>query len=64
MNISGKWKSTDELTLNTGVSNLLDKNYTNHLSGFNRNSGGGVPVGNRLPGEGRNLFAALSYEWR
>ncbi|HIF50990.1 MAG TPA: TonB-dependent receptor [Thiotrichaceae bacterium] len=63
MNISGKWKPTDDLTLNTGVSNLLDKNYTNHLSGFNRNSGGVVPVGSRLPGEGRNLFATLSYEW-
>ncbi|MBL1140839.1 MAG: TonB-dependent receptor [Proteobacteria bacterium] len=63
MNISGKWKPTYDITINAGVSNLLDKNYTNHLSGFNRNSGGAVPVGSRLPGQGRNVFATLSYEW-
>jgi iron complex outermembrane recepter protein len=63
MNISGKWNPTHDLTLNAGVSNLLDKNYTDHLTGFNRNSGSVVPVGNRLPGEGRNVFATVSYEW-
>ncbi len=63
MNISGKWEPTHGLTVNAGISNLLDKNYTNHLSGFNRNSGGVVPVGSRLPGEGRNVFATVSYEW-
>jgi len=63
MNISGKWNPTHDLTFNAGVSNLLDKNYTNHLSGFNRNSGGVIPVGNRLPGQGRNVFATVSYEW-
>jgi iron complex outermembrane recepter protein len=63
MNISGKWNPTHDLAINAGVSNLLDKNYTNHLSGFNRNSGGVIPVGSRLPGEGRNVFATVSYEW-
>lgn len=63
MNISGQWQPTHDLSLNAGVSNLLDKNYTNHLSGFNRNSGSDVPVGSRLPGQGRNVFATVSYEW-
>ncbi len=63
INISGNWSPTHDLTLNAGISNLLDKNYTNHLSGFNRNSGSVIPVGNRLPGEGRNVFATVSYEW-
>ena len=63
MNISGKWKPTHGLTLNAGIGNVLDKNYTNHLSGFNRNSGSDVPVGSRLPGAGRNVFTTISYEW-
>ncbi len=63
MNISGMWKPTDDITFNAGVSNLLDKNYTNHLSGFNRNSGGVIPVGSRLPGQGRNAFITASYTW-
>ncbi len=63
MNISGQWKPTHDLTLNAGVGNLLDKNYTNHLSGFNRNSGSDVPVGSRMPGSGRNVFATVSYQW-
>jgi iron complex outermembrane recepter protein len=63
MNISGQWKPTHALTFDAGIENVLDKNYTNHLSGFNRNSGSDVAVGSRLPGLGRNLFAAVSYEW-
>lgn len=63
MNISGQWKPSHDFTVNAGVGNLLDKNYTNHLSGFNRNSGSDVAVGSRLPGQGRNVYASLSYEW-
>lgn len=63
MNISGQWNPIHGLSMNAGVGNILDKNYTNHLSGFNRNSGSDVAVGSRLPGLGRNLFATVSYQW-
>ncbi len=46
-----------------GIENVLDKQYTNHLSGFNRNSASDVPVGQRLAGAGRNAFANVSYRW-
>ncbi|MDZ7784779.1 MAG: hypothetical protein U5K56_18145 [Halioglobus sp.] len=45
------------------MENLWDKAYTDHLTGFNRVRGSSVPVGQRLPGSGRNLFARLHYQW-
>lgn len=33
MNISGQWNPIHGLSMNAGVGNILDKNYTNHLSG-------------------------------
>lgn len=63
MNISGQWKPAKGVALNAGIGNILDKNYTDHLSGFNRNSGSDVALGSRLPGLGRNVFATVSYEW-
>ncbi len=47
------------LSIQTGVENLLDKNYTDHLNGFNRVEGNGVDVGERLPGPGINAFVTL-----
>jgi len=51
------------LNLQAGIENVLDEEYTDHLSGFNRNSASDVPVGQRLPGPGRNIYATLSYRW-
>lgn len=62
MNVSGQWRPKYEITLSAGVENLLDKDYTNHLSGFNRISGSDVAIGTRVPGVGRNVFATISYQ--
>jgi len=51
------------LVLAAGVHNLLDKHYTDPLAGFNRVIGADVPVGQRLPGAGRNVYARLSWRW-
>lgn len=51
-----------ELTLTAGVDNVLDKEYADHLSGINRVSGTDVPVGEHIPGYGRNFYAGV--EWR
>lgn len=64
LNIYGHMKLQEyRLRLNAGIDNLLDRAYTNHLSGFNRVLGSDVPIGMRLPGEGRNLYATLTYDW-
>ncbi len=63
MNIAAQWRPAKGIFINSGVGNLFDKDYIDHLSGFNRNSASDVPVGSRLPGLGRNLFATLTYQW-
>ena len=51
--------SMSNLTLQAGVENLLDKDYTDHLNGFNRVEGNGVDLGERLPGSGINAFVTV-----
>ncbi|TNE56929.1 MAG: TonB-dependent receptor [Alphaproteobacteria bacterium] len=46
--------------LSMGIENLFDTHYRDHLSGYNRNGYGDVPLGERLPGAGRGLFLRLS----
>jgi len=52
------------LTIKAGVENLLDKEYTDHLNGFNRVAGNGVDVGERLPGPGINAFITLGISFQ
>lgn len=51
------------LRLGVGVENLLDESYEDHLTGVNRVGGSDVPVGDRIPGAGRFLYADLSWEF-
>lgn len=45
--------------VSVGAQNLLDQRYREHLAGFNRNVGLGLPVGARLPGPGIGLWLRL-----
>jgi len=57
VNLNGYWHIGDHLRLSTGVENLADEDYSNHLDGINRVSGNpDIAVGERLPGYGRNFF--------
>jgi len=58
--VYGDWKIRDNATLSVGVENLFDKVYQDHLSGYNRNGFGDVPIGERIPGAGRGAFIRLS----
>ena len=53
----------DRLTLSAGVDNLLDRTYTDHLSGFSRTNGPAVARGQRFPGAGRNAYLRLNLRW-
>ena len=57
------WAMNNGLSIAAGVENLLDEEYIDHLTGFNRVSGSVVPLGSRLIGAGRNLFGRLQYRW-
>lgn len=56
----GEWTMRDGVRIAAGVENLLDQVYKDHLSGYNRNGFGDVPVGERIPGAGRGVFVRLS----
>jgi len=56
----GDWHIRDGVKLSAGVENVFDDIYEDHLSGYNRNGFGDVPIGERLPGAGRGVFVRLS----
>jgi len=51
------------LMLKLGVDNLLDKQYSSHLSGVNRANGSDIAVNQAIPGMGRNVYLALDYQF-
>ena len=63
LNLRGQYRLSNHLKISTGIDNLLDKHYVDHLSGYNRNVDSDIPVGDRLPGRGRNLFVAVNMTW-
>ncbi|ADE15649.1 TonB-dependent receptor [Nitrosococcus halophilus Nc 4] len=64
VNFYGQYRLPNQgITFTAGIDNLLDKTYIDHLTGFNRTLNSDVPVGQRLPGPGRNFFATLRYEF-
>ncbi len=60
--LHGDWQLTDSLHLSGGIENLFNRDYRDHLSGYNRVRNSDVTVGERLPGVGRNAFFRLA--WR
>lgn len=63
LNLYGKWRPKGGISLTVGIDNVLDRDYINHLSGFNRITGSDVPVGQRVPGPGRNIYTTVTYRW-
>jgi iron complex outermembrane receptor protein len=47
----------------TGIENLLDKRYSDHLGGVNRVAGGDLAVGERIPSAGRFAYVSLGWEF-
>ncbi|MFT4613116.1 MAG: iron complex outermembrane receptor protein [Bacteroidia bacterium] len=61
VNLRASWEARQGLTITTGVNNLFDRDYSSHLSGYNRAENPDVERGSRLPGTGVNLFARVIY---
>lgn len=53
----------DGLAIETGVENLLDEEYAPHLAGRSRVGASDVPLGERLPGPGRGVWARLTAQF-
>lgn len=63
VNIDGQYYLHNDLTLRLGVDNIFDKNYQNHLGGYNRVKGTDIPVMSRLPSEGMSAWAEVTYSF-
>lgn len=63
VNIDAQYFVNNDLAIRLGVDNILDKNYQNHLGGYNRVKGTDIPVLSRLPSEGVSAWAELTYSF-
>ena len=60
LNLLGGWDVARGVRLSASVENLLDHQYRDHLSGYNRVAGSDVAPGQRLPGAGRSFLLRLN----
>jgi iron complex outermembrane receptor protein len=51
------------LRVQLGLENVTNERYADHLGGINRVLGSDVAVGQRIPGAGRFVYAAVSYRF-
>ena len=63
LGLFARYAFTEGLALEAGVENLLDKRYAPHLAGRSRVGASDVPVGERLPGAGRGVWARLTAQF-
>lgn len=61
LNVSATWQATPALQLAAGIDNVLDKEYQDHLAGYNRAGNPDIAPRDRLFGTGMNMFARVSY---
>lgn len=63
-NVSGSYQPTESIILSAGINNLLDREYSNHLGGYNRIANNpDITKGDRIPGLGRSLYAGVNVSW-
>ncbi|MGI9228859.1 MAG: TonB-dependent receptor [Gammaproteobacteria bacterium] len=72
LNVFAHWQPTEKIRITAGIENLTNVFYQDHLAGYNRVTGGDLPVfrsnpfasldpASRLPGTGRGGFLELGY---
>lgn len=63
-NLSGNYQPSQNITLTAGVNNTFDRDYENHLGGYNRISDNpDIAQGDRLSGLGRSVYAGVNINW-
>ncbi|PHS73237.1 MAG: TonB-dependent receptor [Cycloclasticus sp.] len=63
LNVRAEVEPVSGLNIGLGIENLLDKHYADHTAAINRAQSSDVAVGDKVPGQGRNLYVTASYEW-
>jgi len=63
-NLSASYQPTQQVTLTAGINNLLDRDYQDHLGGYNRISDNpDIAQGERLHGLGRSGYVGVNVNW-
>ena len=63
INIDAEYFVTADFTIRGGVDNLLDREYQNHLGGYNRVKDVATPVMTRLPSEGVSAWVEATFSF-
>ncbi|WP_053046817.1 TonB-dependent receptor [Thalassomonas viridans] len=63
LNLDVQYYLGASLTLRGGIDNILDKEYENHLGGYNRVKNVDIEVMDRLRGEGTSIWGELTYSF-
>ena len=63
INLTGEYQFNQQLTVFSGVNNVFDRRYDEHLGGYNRAVNPDIAIGDRIPGVGRNAYVTLSMSW-
>ena len=63
VNLSASWIVNKQTTIRSGIKNIFDRYYANHLNSVNRIAESDIAVGDVIPGIGRTAFitAKLSF---
>jgi iron complex outermembrane receptor protein len=56
INLSAQWSLNNQLQIRSGITNLFDRYYANHLNSVNRNSGSNIAESEVIPGMGRTFY--------
>ena len=56
INLSAQWTLNNQLQVRSGITNIFDRCYANHLNSVNRNSGSDIAEGEVIPGMGRTFY--------
>jgi len=63
VNLDLQYFVNNDLTVRAGIDNLFNKDYQNHLGGYNRVKGTEIPTMSRLPSEGVSAWAEVTYSF-
>lgn len=63
LNLNTRLYPRDNLEIALGINNLFDREYRDHLAGYNRAFNPDLDLRDRLPGLGRNLYGRLIWQF-
>ncbi|MGB2242781.1 MAG: hypothetical protein ACPHX1_05185, partial [Porticoccaceae bacterium] len=63
VNLSASWTVNGQVTLRSGINNIFDRYYANHLNGVNRVAGSDIAVDDAIPGTGRTFYLTTKIEF-